>query len=241
MVLFGDRCSATPYARQTTISSPSRRPMRSAYPVVVFDLDGTLLRGTTVSLLLAEWVGRAQEVADLERAFYAHEISNRVVAETQAAWFAGLTLQEIWPVLKAGPWISGMAETFNALSKRGVGVLVGTITWSFAAQMLCERYTLDAHSGTEMPLNGDGTLTGTVSRYFDEHDKARFVEEWCSEHGYSMSHVAAVGDSRSDIPLFDKAGMSIALNASPQAKERATHVLDSEDLRDVLPILEAIG
>ena len=53
----------------------------SVYPVVVFDLDGTLLRGTTVSLLLAQWLGREGEVSELERAFRAHEISNSVVAE----------------------------------------------------------------------------------------------------------------------------------------------------------------
>jgi phosphoserine phosphatase len=57
---------------------------------VVFDLDGTLLRGTTVSLLLAQWLGRGDAIAELERAFHAHEISNSVVADTSAAWFAGL-------------------------------------------------------------------------------------------------------------------------------------------------------
>jgi O-methyltransferase involved in polyketide biosynthesis len=36
----------------------------TAFPVVVFDLDGTLLRGTTVSLLLAEWLGQAAEIAE---------------------------------------------------------------------------------------------------------------------------------------------------------------------------------
>jgi hypothetical protein len=50
------------------------------YPVVAFDLDGTLLRGTTVSLLLAQWLGQAEEISELERAFQAHEISNSVVA-----------------------------------------------------------------------------------------------------------------------------------------------------------------
>ena len=41
------------------------RETASGYPVVVFDLDGTLLRGTTVSLLLAQWLGRGDEIAAL--------------------------------------------------------------------------------------------------------------------------------------------------------------------------------
>ena len=82
----------------------------SRYPVVVFDLDGTLLRGTTVSLLLAQWLGREDEVTELERAFRTHEISNSVVADTSAGWLAGRTKADAWRVLTEGPWIEGMAE-----------------------------------------------------------------------------------------------------------------------------------
>jgi phosphoserine phosphatase len=77
--------------------------------------------------------------------------------------------------------------------------------------MLRERYGFAAVSGTEMEAI-DGVLSGTVARYFDEHDKVRFVEDWCAQNGFSMSQVAAVGDSRSDVPLFRRAGTSIALN-----------------------------
>jgi phosphoserine phosphatase len=103
----------------------------SGYPVVVFDLDGTLLRGSSVSLLLAQWLGRGEEITELERAFHAHEISNSVVADT-----------------------------------------------------------------------------------------------------------SAVGDSRSDVPLFREVGLSIALNATPDAQATAIHRLDTDDLRDLLPLLQ---
>jgi phosphoserine phosphatase len=209
----------------------------TAFPVVVFDLDGTLLHGTTVSLLLAEWLGQAAEIAELERAFHAHEISNRVVADTSAGWLAGKSTAEAWRVLTNGHWIDGMAETFRALDAAGASLLLGTITWSFAAEMLRDRYGFAAVSGTEMQAS-NGVLSGTVSRYFDEHDKVRFVEEWCAQNRFSMSQVAAIGDSRSDVPLFRRAGMSIALNATPDARAAAAHVLDTEDLRDVLALLQ---
>jgi len=208
----------------------------STYPVVVFDLDGTLLRGTSVSLMLAEWLGRTSEIAELEQAFHAHEISNSVVADISAGWFAGQHTAEVWRVLAEGPWISGMAETFQTLTASGASILLGTITWNFAAEMLRDPHGFAAVSGTEMQAV-DGVLSGTVSRYFDEYDKASFVEEWCAQSGYSMSQVAAVGDSRSDIPLFSRAGLSIALNATTDARDAATHVLDTEDLRDVLGLL----
>jgi phosphoserine phosphatase len=188
--------------------------------------------------MLAEWLGRTREMAELERAFHAHEISNSVVADISAGWFAGQRTADVWRLLAEGPWIAGMAETFQTLTASGASILLGTITWSFAAEMLRELYGFAAVSGTEMQA-ADGVLSGAVHRYFDEHDKARFVEEWCAQGGYSMSQVAAVGDSRSDIPLFRRAGLSIALNATTDAQEIATHVLDTEDLRDVLVLLRS--
>ena len=92
-------------------------------------------------------------------------------------------------------------------------------------------------SGTELQIT-NGVVGDVVSRYFDEHDKVRFVEEWCTQNGYAMSQVAAIGDSRSDVPLFRRAGMSIALNATPDARAAATNVLDTDDLRDVLALLQ---
>jgi phosphoserine phosphatase len=208
----------------------------TAFPVVVFDLDGTLLRGTTVSLLLAQWLGRGEEIAELERAFHAHEISNSVIADTSAAWLAGCRTADAWQVLADGPWINGMTETLQTLGDAGVSLLLGTITWRGAAEMLRERHGFAAVSGTEMAAN-DGVLSGVVSRYFDEHDKLRFVEKWCAQNGFSMSQVAAIGDSRSDVPLFRRVGMSIALNATPDARAAATRSLDTDDLRDVLALL----
>ncbi len=208
------------------------------YPVVVFDLDGTLLRGTTVSLLLAQWLGQTEEIAELERAFRAHEISNSVVADTSAGWLAGQSTADAWQVLTKGNWIHGMAETFQMLIAAGVSMLLGTITWSFAAEMLRQQYGFAAASGTEMQTT-DGILSGEVTRYFDEHDKVRFVEEWCEDNGFSMNQVAAVGDSRSDVPLFGRVGKSIALNATPDARAAATHVLDTDDLCDVLTLLRS--
>jgi phosphoserine phosphatase len=191
-----------------------------------------------VSLLLAQWLGREDEITELERAFRAHEISNSVVADTSAAWLTGQNIDEAWRVLMDGPWIEGMTETLQTLTAARVSLLLGTITWSFAGEMLRQHHDFAVVSGTEMQAY-DGVLSGSVSRrYFDEHDKVRFVEEWCAQNGYSMSQVAAIGDSRSDVPLFRRVGMSIALNATPDARAVATHVLDTEDLRDVLALLQ---
>lgn len=108
-------------------------PEANFYPVVAFDLDGTLLRRTTVLRLLAEYLGQAEAIAELDRAFTAGEIPNRVIADESAAWFDGCTTRQLRAVLAAGSWIRGIDETLQTLAGAGVQVLLATITWRFAA------------------------------------------------------------------------------------------------------------
>ena len=74
---------------------------------------------------------------------------------------------------------------------------------------------------------------------FDEHDKRNFVERYCIARSIPMEHCIAIGDSRSDIPLFGAVGFSIALNATPDARAVATVAIDTDDLADILTLIPA--
>ena len=214
-------------------------PMATCVPlhrVVVFDLDGTLIPRETSSGILADAIGHGRAYRALELRYDARDASNTEVTDQQAAWFKGLALVDVHRMLEHGPWIKGLGETLAALSAAGCRLLLATLAWRFVADMLAERYPFDAVCGAEMAID-NARLTGTVDGYFDEHDKLRFVTCWCARNGYSLRDVVAVGDSRSDVPLFRHAGASIALNATAEARASARHVIDTDDLRDLLPLL----
>jgi phosphoserine phosphatase len=213
---------------------------RARFPVVFFDLDGTLLRGTTVSLMTAEWLGRRGALDELERRYADGAISNSAVAEASAPWFAGHAPEEVAGVLDGGPWIDGIAETVAALHASGTYVALATVTWRFAAETAAARFGFDEWCGTEL-ATADGRLLGTVSRICEAHDKATFAEEVCARRGVDVADAAAIGDSRSDLPMFERVGFSIALNADAAARAAATTALDTDDLRDALPLLLVDG
>ncbi len=96
------------------------------YPVVVFDLDGTLVRNTAVLPVLADSMGHGSAIAELERRFRAGEISNRVIADTAAVWFTGMDPEELWQHLEQAPWISGIESTLETLVECGCDVLLCT-------------------------------------------------------------------------------------------------------------------
>lgn len=206
--------------------------------VVVFDLDGTLLARETSSGVLADAIGVGDAYRALELRYDACDVSNEEVTDRQAAWFAGLALVDVRRMLRDGPWIEGLDETLGVLAGAGCRLLLATLAWRFVADIVAERHPFDAVCGAEMAIH-DATVTGTVTAYFDADDKLRFVADWCAANGYSLQDVVAIGDSRSDLPLFRHAAASIALNATPEARAAARHVIDTDDLRDLLPMLVA--
>ncbi|MFF9623995.1 hypothetical protein [Streptomyces griseosporeus] len=56
-------------------------------------------------------------------------------------------------------------------------------------------------------------------------------------HDLPLYRCEAVGDSRYDLPFFDDVGCAIAFDADLKARSRAHAVVDSGDIRDVLPLM----
>ncbi|MFI5774607.1 HAD hydrolase family protein [Streptomyces sp. NPDC051658] len=129
-----------------------------------------------------------------------------------------------------------MKETLTALADGGCILLPATPARQFAAEELEYRPWFAAVSDAGMTV-ADGALSGEAAQHIDEDGKLAFVEQWCRSQGVALHEVAVVGDSRSDIPLFRAAGKSIALNATADARTVADHVVETEDLRDILPLL----
>ncbi len=208
------------------------RPLRA----IIFDIDGTLLPSTTLCRFLGRRLGHLALIEEMEAAWHAYAISNREFATRDAVNYAGRRLVDIDRHLDDLPLIDGMAETFEAIKAAGISIMLATCSWSFGARYLQRRFALDGHCGTDMAETG-GILDGRVARFCDEDDKARRAARFAERLGIALADCLAVGDSRSDIPLFKLSGRAIALNARPDAKAWASEHLETEDLRAILPML----
>jgi phosphoserine phosphatase len=207
--------------------------MKPRHRLVSFDLDGTLFPSTSTCLELGRILGHVDQIRALEQAYAAGRISNSDVATADAAAYEGRTVSEIERHVLGIPLIAGFQQVVDELKSHGCHVLLVTVTWSFAARALAARYGLDGFAGAVM-AEADGVLLGRVERHFEAGDKSRFVRAYAACHGIEMSECAAVGDSRSDLALFEAVGLPIALNASQDARAAARVVVDSLDLGDIL-------
>jgi phosphoserine phosphatase len=213
---------------------------KSSWRLACFDLDGTLVLGTSVCLHLAEKLGHLDCLKQLEAQYASGEISNALVADGIGPYYAGRSLAAIEVHLSTVPIIKGVPSVLATLADKGIESLICTVSWRFVAQILAKRFGFVDASGCEMHMDENGLLTGQVSKHFDEFDKLEFVKAHCAERQIPLSQVFAVGDSRSDIPLFGAVGFSVALNATDAAKAAASVAIETDDLGDVLQVIPGL-
>lgn len=204
-----------------------------------FDVDGTLVPGTSSSVFLAGFLGHRDELARAEDAYATGALDNRQVCDLDAAGWAGSSERQVAGWLDHLPLVSGIPETLAWCRQNGLVPVLATLAWSPVGTYLTSRFGFHAFSGPLLE-SADGRFTGRVGRHFDEYDKRDVALAQARELGLTPELCAAVGDSRSDLPLFASVGLSVAFNASAGAREAASVAVDGSDLRAVLPALSRL-
>ena len=174
--------------------------------LVVFDLDGTLLRGPTVCELLAAPLGRLAEMRRFEALSSERDIA--AAREEMARWYEGRTRAELCAALEAVDWAPGAREGVALLRASGVEVAIASITWSFAVEWVAERLGVARSLGTRLE---PGRAIGHVW----PRDKGRWLGEQLGELRVSLARTAAVGDSASDANLLSAASLRYFVGGGP--------------------------
>ncbi|MBC9715874.1 HAD family phosphatase [Streptomyces sp. TRM66268-LWL] len=204
-----------------------------------FDVDGTLVPGTSSSVFLAGFLGHRDELAEAEDAYARGAMDNRQVSELDAAGWKGTPEDQVAGWLDGLPLVSGIPETVAWCRHNGLVPVLATLAWSPVGSYLTDRFGFHAFSGPRLETV-DGRFTGRVARHSNEYGKRDFALTQIRELGLAPRSCAAVGDSRSDLPLFASVGVSVAFNASAGARDAATVAVDDDDLRGVLPALSRL-
>lgn len=204
----------------------------------VFDMDGTLLRGTTASLQIARRLGSAEELAELEARFAAGEIDTKGFAAAIHRLWRELTPSAVADAFAAGPWLTGIREVCADIRERGERSVVITMSPDFFARHLLELGFDDIVASRfpappfAEPLDPANILT--------PDDKVRIVDEIREQYDLSHSRCVAYGDSMSDAPLFRRLTRTIAVNADHHLAGLATLSYRGNDLAEAYALGRAL-
>lgn len=204
---------------------------------VFFDVDGTLVPGTSSGQYLASFLGHRDAVAAAEAAWAAGLADGADVERLDARGYAGVSPARLRTWLAGLPLVDGIGEVVRWCAGRDVLPVLATLAWAPVGAWLCDRFGFAASCGPCLEEAG-GRFTGAVALHFDEFAKRDFALETARAAGLGPDRCAAVGDSRSDVPLFRAAGLAVSFNGDARAAGLADACCTGGDLRRVLPFLD---
>lgn len=213
--------------------------MNMKYKIVSFDMDGTLTIKTTCLQYYINKLGEEERAKELERRYRGHEIDDKEITDAYITMLKGVTRKQLLDWTNEIPIMKHIASTVQKLKKLGLVVGIISVGPYFASEVYQKLFNFDFISGTKHVFK-DGIHTGQISELLWPHDKPKLVESVCRQYRATMSEVIAVGDSRSDIALFEKVGFSIALNADENLRDKASAFIYTDNLLDVYEVISQI-
>ncbi|MDX6741239.1 HAD-IB family phosphatase [Actinocorallia sp. A-T 12471] len=204
----------------------------------LFDMDGTLLRGTTASRELATVLGVAAELAALEADFVSGRIDGPGFAVGIRALWHALTPDHVVEAFAASPWLAGIGDVCADIRARGGRTAVITLSPDFFAAHLC-GLGVDEVVASRFPAVPFRAPVDPAGILLPE-SKVRAAEDLRLRHGLPVSRVVAYGDSLSDVPLFRHLEHTVAVNADDHLADLAALSYRGESLTDAYGLARSL-
>jgi phosphoserine phosphatase len=209
--------------------------------LAVFDLDGTLKQARDPYIYLHQHLG----TLDAADAFFTQGMGGAIPYEEwlrlDAELWQGTPRSVVERLLRQNPYLPGAREAVAALKARDVRVAIISTGLLLHAQMVADELGIGPAFGNEIFFDGDGddpVVSGRVRAHLTLGGKGALMERLQADLEIAPEECLAVGDTASDVPLFQRAAVGVAVNPStPDVGAAADIVLPEPDLRSLLPRL----
>ncbi|MFJ7064233.1 HAD family hydrolase [Streptomyces sp. NPDC101115] len=201
----------------------------------LFDLDGTLIRGSAAAVEISRQLGVSAEIEKLEQEFLLRGLTPDEFAVRAHALWADLTLEHVTAAFEGAPWLAGIQEVWAELRAEGDHCAVISLSPDFFVERLLD-WGLDAAHGSRWPAV---PFTEPIHRpgILDASAKVRIAGELCARFGVETADCVAYGDSMSDAELFAIVPETVAVNADRHLVDLARHRYAGGDLREAYELV----
>lgn len=196
----------------------------------LFDLDGTLLYGSSAPLEISRQIGLEAETIAIEKAISAGRIGPPEYATRVHALWAHLTEAHVAAAFAGAPWLSDIKDVWAEIRGNGDYCAVISLSPSFFVERLTGWGAHAAHGSRfpALPFAEPVDLAGILSAAA----KVQIADRLCEEFGVGRVDCVAYGDSLSDKDLFGAVPVSVAVNADQHLTGIATYSYVGRSLRE---------
>lgn len=214
------------------------------YDLVCFDMDGTLTTIRSSWRWVLDYLGKDNEEA--YHAFINGEIDeDEFMRRDIALWLEAMpemTVGDVAHIFQTMPLVGGIQETVACLKDNGIACVIVSGGIDIAARMLADEFGFDGYIADCVETDAEGRLTGRGIQNLNLRDKGINVREYIKKFDTTPERTVSIGNSYTDIPMFENSGMSIAFNPTDEyTSEAATHTVFSDNIADVLDFIIGDG
>ncbi len=212
------------------------------YPLVCFDLDGTLVDDTVFIWTTLHETFKTDSVA--RKRAYDDYFGGRI---TYRDWFetdlellrrVGATKQSIERVLTSLKPMPGAIETLTELKRRGHIICVVSGSLDIVVDHLFGEDVFDHILINKIWFDENGRIAGGEPTPFDLKGKADGLRMLAKREGIPLSATAFIGDNHNDLWIARAAGLSVAFNCkSEELRIICQKEIKDKDLRHLLNLV----
>jgi phosphoserine phosphatase len=210
--------------------------------LAAFDMDGTLIAGRLV-FALADRFGLSGKVRAIQSSGMAGHEQTRAIA----ALFSGLTRRDIESAIESISLAKNCEQVVTTLKSRDYKIGIISDSYTVAAGFVADRLQLDFVAANELQFE-NGRTTGRVDMPLGWEKVGCFckisvckryhLEKFARQYDVSIKDTLAVGDTRSDICMIQRAGIGVAFMPKDKEIAKATNKIVQDS--DLLKILEFV-
>lgn len=212
-----------------------------AFKMICFDVDGVFVKPVNFWMELHKVYDTYEEGAKITKKYLNDSESDyEILIEKVVNGLWKGKSQKLHDELGSSmEYLSGINELFDYVYKKGFKTAIISGSGLPLIERLQKDFDIDWVCANELVFK-DGKATGKFIApiaNFPEN-KTSVLLSLCEVFGVEPEEIIYISDGYMDVDIFKVVGLSIAFNSTnEELKKLATHVVDSDDLNDVIPFL----
>ncbi len=207
--------------------------------LVVFDLDNVIIDGEAIDEI-GKRVDAQEKIVEITEKAMNGDLDFETSIKERVKLLEGVPVEEIKKVANELQLMTGAEETIKVLKDKGYEVAIISGNFDLIVDSIKDKLEID-HIFTNTLLENDGLLTGEVDGPLVKDSKYDVLSKFIEDKNLSLEECIAVGDGANDISMLEAAKYGIAFNAKPIVKEIADVIIENNDLRELLTIIDDLN